>query len=417
MRYGVECHGCGESFEIRLGLAPTDSAKFYFHCPHCRLPIRGTSEGQELDEHEVRLLDATAKAASDYPGHPVVVTVDPHMPSIADADSFSPHGAFTMMTAARLTGEGVEEYLTTRARADDAVLHGWPKIRRIWAYYLAGNWTQFNSLGASTFSTWQPAREVHQQVTIAHQLLVYFGTSVYGERATATSTYFERLSKKHLAAASNEDYRVMLRAAEADGTLRDLERGLFETLSAFVAAYPAWEFGHLVKHLASDKHDELDELTLFRDDFAQLRDLYQQGFEMVVKTLWVAVAAQNVVKRGNPDDFGPEVPASLDAKSNPSTIKKYRGLASAYKLAYVHQVPKWERFTALLDSQIRNTIGHSTARHDLGTGRIVSDKNPAGMVYIRFVAEVMNVFEALFGALITVRLARVASAPAFQPNT
>lgn len=417
MRYGVECHGCGESFEMRLGLAPTDQIKFYFHCPYCRLPIRGTSEGQELDEHKVRLADATSKAASEYPGHPVVVTVDPHMPSMADADMRSPLGAFTMMTAARLTGKGAEEYLTARAFADDAVRGGWPKIRRIWAYYLAGNWSQFNSLGGSTFSTWPPAQRAHEQITIAHHLLVSFGTSICGEHGTATRTYIERLSTKHLAAASNEDYRSMLRAAEADGTLRDLERGIFDALSAFIVAYPAWEAAHLIRHLADDKHDELDALTLFRDDFVQLRDLYQQGFEMVVKTLWIAIAAQNVVKRSNPNDFGSTVPSALDAKSNPTTIKKYRGHPSAFKLAYVTQVPKWEQFTALLDTQIRNSIGHSTARHDLVTGRVVSDKDPGGKVYIRFVAEVMNVFEALFGALVTVRLARLASAPAFDPNS
>ncbi len=81
------------------------------------------------------------------------------------------------------------------------------------------------------------------------------------------------------------------------------------------------------------------EASLFRDEFDVLRDLYQQGFETVCKTLRFAVAAQNTVKRRNPDEFGDQVPDGLNLKKNPTSLNAYDKLPNAARVAYVRQIP------------------------------------------------------------------------------
>src|SRR5690606_21452092 len=140
---------------------------------------------------------------------------------------------------------------------------------------------------------------------------------------------------------------------------------------------------------------ELETLVLYRDEFSTVRDLYQQGFELACKCIWPLVAAQNTVKRGSPDDFGTDHPTSVPVKSQVHSLAQFDKLPNAFKIAYVVQVPGWESLADLLNHKRRNAIGHATAHHDLETGRIVSDTDPAGVTYLGFLGQVLGVFDAM----------------------
>ena len=53
------------------------------------------------------------------------------------------------------------------------------------------------------------------------------------------------------------------------------------------------------------------------------------------------------------------------------------------------------------------------APDDLRTGRVVSDKNPDGVTYLRFLAETVDVVEAVTTLAQVLRAARVAASPDF----
>ena len=76
-------------------------------------------------------------------------------------------------------------------------------------------------------------------------------------------------------------------------------------------------------------------------------------------------------------------------------------------------VPGWEVLSKLLASQRRNAIGHGTARHDLLSGRVSSDKDPQGVTYLRFLEETFGVFEVLAILMQVLRGARIVSSPDF----
>ena len=175
-----------------------------------------------------------------------------------------------------------------------------------------------------------------------------------------------------------------------------------------------WRSGRLPRWV--DPPSKLDELTLFRDEFPEMRDLYQQAFEVVCKTLRYPIAAQNVVKRHNPDAFGDEHPGItvVPERARPSTLRQFDRLSNAHKIAYVALVPRWARMAGVLDSRVRNTIGHASARHDLRSGRVVSNADPDGLTYLEFLGKVFDMFEMLCVALQITRTARVASSRDFR---
>ncbi len=197
------------------------------------------------------------------------------------------------------------------------------------------------------------------------------------------------------------------------GSVPGLQRAVFELLDLFIQRFESWQMGLLPRVMPEERLPLLDDLRLFRDEFDILRDLYQQGFEMICKTLRFPVAAQNTVRRGRPDDFGSDVPSTLQRKSNPKTITAFDRLSNFEKLQYVAQVPGWDGWVSLLDNRTRNAIGHATARHDLRTGLVLSDTVPSGVSYLDLVAGVYDVFDALSICPQVLRMLWIVASPDF----
>ena len=88
-------------------------------------------------------------------------------------------------------------------------------------------------------------------------------------------------------------------------------------------------------------------------------------------------------------------------------------MSNAYKLAYVKAIPGIAYLETLMDRSLWNAIGHSSSRHDLHTGRIVTDKLPKGISYLDFMGKVADIFEALALIAQVTRAMRIASSPDF----
>ncbi|MCJ0699859.1 hypothetical protein FRIG_01735 [Frigoribacterium faeni] len=404
-RIALRCEGCENPFTARIGAAPTDLTRFYLLCPICGLPIRGRATGQELKEFKIEFEDAERMDA-EIPRAPVV-TVDPSVPAKRDADSDSGLGSFTMQTFLILLGDGLSDYFSDAGTAVDAATERWTGVRRIWTYYLDKSWILFDKAGKSTFPDWVVASTDLDRTRSAYRALEAITSRIVGTRAIGSTIFLDRYRRKDEAAIRVGSYGDLLRQDVADGRTQTLERDLFALVDTFARNYDIWALGRLPRHLPDSRKSSIIELTLFRDDFSQLRDLYQQGFELVCKSTRFVVAAQNTVKRGDPNDFGTGVPASLNAKQPPATLKAFDKLPNASRLAYVSAVPGWEGLTNLLNNRTRNAIGHATAHHDLRSGKIVSDIDPAGTPYLDFVGYVFDVFDAVAAAVQVLRTARV----------
>jgi hypothetical protein len=411
IRYRLRCRGCDEGFWARVGVDSTRETKFYLLCPNCNLPIRAVARGEDYGTFRVKFdADELGSLADDAK----VVTANPFIPARPDADSDSPSEAFPMMTLHHLLGDDVIEFMQSLGSARSAVAHNWQPVRRIYEYYLDGNWQAFDRSIGSSFPSegWPNGDTVHERATRAHMAILMVAVELVIP-SDQLHRYFDRYSRKHTAALRAPMYRTLLVEEVKNGRLADLQRSVFDLIDLFVQRSEMWAMGGLERVVPDERRAFLDDLVLARDEFGELRDLYQQSFELICRTLRFLVAAQNTVTRQGPNDFGSDLPSGVPANRRPANLNQFDKLSAAYRIAYVGQVPGWEGLAAVLDNEIRNTIGHATARHDLRTGRIVSDKNPVGVTYLHFLACVYDLFEALTFELQVLRFARVASSPDF----
>ena len=410
-RYFVRCPGCDGIFVARIGTQPTDLTKFYLPCPHCQLPIRGRMTGQELEDHRVTL-DGEFVKESEAPADAPVVTIDPFVPSRYNADSFDGLGTFPTMTLLGVLGsDDFVEYMGDNSRATQTIDEVWGPTEMLFEYYLDANWMMFEKTATSKFGVDSVGATRHERSTLAYQALATVTAAAVGPSGTRGVKIWDRYSRKHLAATRNPAHRSLLMARDAGAAM--LERDAFAVIGHFIDSFPAWTMGRLVRYAPASP---LGDLTLFRDEFTLIRDLYQQGFELACKCLWMLVSAQNTVKSADPNTFDVH-PAVISEKGRPRTLAQFDKLPNAFKIAYAAQVPGWDPLTDLLNNQRRNAIGHATARHDLRTGRILSDKDPHGVTYLEFLDETLGVFEALTTLMQVLRSVRVAASPDFTFNS
>jgi len=411
-RYHLKCPGCTEVFIARLGVEPTRGTRFYLPCPHCRLPIRGSMSGTELESHKIDIeCDVVNGAEPELPGA-LTVTVNPFVPSLYEADSFAPDGAFPTMTLIRILGDDAfEDFELERHQALDAGQFLWPQVRMLFQYYLQGNTQMFSRIAKEQFGLdWEPIK-AHHRTSVAYQAIGAVATTITGSTGSRAATIIDRFARKHTAAMRNKDHLLAFRQRGQDQAA--LERDLFTELNRFVERHESWEMGLLVRFIGPEGKSAFDNLVLYRDEFSIVRDLYQQGFELACKCIWPLVAAQNTVKRGRPGDFGDDHPDNVPVKKRPRSLEQFDKLANAHKIAYAAQVPGWESLGELLNNKHRNTIGHATAHHELQTGRIVSDTNPDGITYLDFLGQTLGVFDALATLTQVLRACRVACSPDF----
>lgn len=388
--------------------------RFYVPCPTCKLPIRGRSHGEELETHRVEF-DAERFKGKDEPN--LIVTVDPNVPSRYEAsDMLSGVGSAPSMTLLWLVGDDLaENFFRYLGRGRHAAEDWWPRVRRVYEYYLAEDWERFNKAGRAIFEDyWPDPITTHERATYAHQALGVALKALVDDEWPASAMFLNRWLRKHSSAVERPAYVAFAQAEADSGTLATLQRRVFDVLDLFVQRFESWQMGMLRRLIPDRNLPLLDDLRLFRDEFDILRDLYQQAFETICKTLRYPIAAQNTIKRNDPGDFGPVVPSSLTRKTNPANLAAFEKLPNFEKLQYVAQIPGCEGWVGLLDNKTRNAIGHATVRHDLRTGRVISDNVPDGVPYLDVVADVYGIFDALCVSAQVLRGIRVVSSPDFK---
>lgn len=376
------------------------------------MPIRARISGQELKDHRVDFKCDVVKEA-DLPADPRTVTVNPFVPSRYDADSYSGIGAFPTLTLLSVLGEDAYfAFHEDRGTAGNAVEGLWPSVRLAFEYYLQQNWELFDKIVTTKFELESVGQTAHERATIAYQAVGVAAVDIVGSSGDRSAKLFDRFGRKHVASLRYKPYVTVVR--ERGAASHQIEHDMFRLIDHYMADYETWEMGKIVRYVDNDAQSKLDELVLFRDEFSSVRDLYQQGFEMACKCLWILVSAQNGAKRKDANAFGDDHPASVPEKARVNTLKQFDKLPNAHKISYAAQVPGWECLATFLNSGRRNTIGHATARHDLRSGRIVSDKDPVGISYVDFLGETFGVLETLTVLMQVLRAVRVASSPDFK---
>ena len=369
-------------------------------------------DGDDLASHRIHF-DCEVIQEGNLSNDSPVITINPFVPSRYDADSFDGLGAFPTMTLYDLLGgDRFLEFQGEHGQGREVVQELWPTVRMLFEYFLQQNWAMFEKTAINKFGVKSVGSTMYQRTTIAYQAVLTASVNILSTSLTGTDYLLERFHRKYLRAVRSAKYIEFIRDQEE--MTGQLERDIFSALDQFITKYEVWAMGRLPRWVDDNAKRDLEDLTLFRDEFTTARDLYQQGFEASCKCLWILMATQNSVKQADPNNFGDTHPDMVPTTRRVSSIAQYNRLSSAHKLAYVDMVPGWEVLPKLLSSQQRNAIGHGTARHDLLNGRVCSDKDPQGVTYLRFLEETFGAFEALSILMQVLRSARIATSPDFR---
>lgn len=389
--------------------------RFYVPCPSCKLPIRGRSHGESLETHRVEF-EAERFNSKSEPD--LIVTVDPNVPARYEATQMLDGlGSAPTMTLLWLIGDDqANNFFMYLSRGRQAIEDLWPKVRRIYEYYLEGDWDRFNTSCQVLFNdSWDIPNTTHERTTLAHHALSVVLEAIVDDEHSASATFLSRWLRKQTAALDHASY-VNFARGDVENVMT-LQRRVFDVIDLFVQRFDSWQIGMLRRLIPENNLPQLNKLRLFRDEFDILRDLYQQAFEVIAKTLRYPVAAQNSILRDDPNIFGTKIPERLTRKNNPASITAFDKLPNFEKLQYVAQVPGWNAWASLLDNKTRNAIGHGTVRHDLRSGLVISDNVPDGVPYLDVVADVYGIFDALCVTMQVLRGLRIASSPDFSTQS
>lgn len=257
-----------------------------------------------------------------------------------------------------------------------------------------------------------PARhELALHGTAHHLWQVWLGFIAFGPWVESpTHEAMQQMIAAHAAGLTEGSYRDLLLECDEQGRLAEVDRSLLEATRALSQASAAWRSGYIRLGMPESTVDQLDELILLQDEFSRLRDVYQQVFESVCRTLWLAALISNLSRNGDPRDFSGLHYLDAQGTSRPvGSIRAFRKLPNAFKVATVQCSSNFGELFDGLDNRLRNAIGHASARHNLREG-VITNNEGEKLRYFDFVARVYGLTLPLSAAVVLARNARVLAA-------
>jgi hypothetical protein len=320
----------------------------------------------ELDDVRIEWNDAIMSTAPDGqpPEEMAVLTVGTSVPLNPSARNLWEFGGAPNATFGQLIGpndraNGIHQRLHAQAPL-------WKKYERFLHYYLTDRWDLFNTTGTQLYEDdWREPKSIQaRHIAALHPAYLLLLPIIPSERGAA-------LFRSTVAGLPNvvemPSFVAWACSTEAADTVSDIQGALFEQLRAFVRIWESWGPVLVVRWTEPSKKPLLEQLRVYRDDFEVLRDAYVQTYETCCRALPLAMALMNADVRGDPNTFGP-VPLKIlqgNAKAKaPTSLSAYSDLPNANKIHWLQDWPAWRtQLPALLNKEIRNAIGHASARY------------------------------------------------------
>lgn len=371
----IKCSGCGEGLRVRIAIGHEAVQRFYVMCPRCDSALRcrlrtdpdeGTLIGLDVDDRPATL--------SEWVESPVV-NVFTDLPVDPDAKSMEQPGGSAFLMHVQLLGDPFYVWLKNRGTFEGLARDSWSDVTRWWGFYVRRDWPRFDHHAREYWSDdWPDSPTALHRHDAIHRALDVMFAHVFARS--------EFLDWKLAVLAPRPDMDWHAAAAFAKAWAHDdvakAQAELFDVLDQFVQQRWNWYPGLLV-----GLYEELGvpfdpSWRITRDDFRELRDVFGVAFERSHHYLPVLMLFDNALRSGDSDLYpdGERRTRSSLHKGRAVDREKVMELYGDWGLEIV----------GVLDRHLRNAIAHSTAHHDLRTGRIVAPK--LDLSYPEFVAEV-----------------------------
>ena len=367
-------------------------------CKNCNIPTRGRqtiwykpTPGAKIDLEDGEQIPPQENVYQ-------TINIHPDLPSVPTLNAM-PTGSPFMMTH-QLLGKNFDNYKRRYDGFKEITSNSWKVIRRLWSFYLDEKWELLNNEAKKIFDDWPENPNIIAKNDIPHRLLDHTFMPIMCD------LFFPEMKKEWNFANGQcmedqlENYQKYISSLEKKIIIEQQKR-LFHCVEEYVAKSSAFLPAFPLSMYDPDNKTGIDinELRIFRDEFPALRDLYITTFEACHKILTHIAAINNIIVNGNPNQF-----TSREVKN----LKAFDKKPNAFKIGFCTNFTTWQgHWDTIFDRKIRNAIGHSSIRHDLTTGLLMSEKSDP-VPYLEFCKKTLLLIHPLMACLNVLKMMKIA---------
>jgi hypothetical protein len=163
--------------------------------------------------------------------------------------------------------------------------------------------------------------------------------------------------------AHQPELRAFAEEYRKSGRMAAMWRQLLNVHDEYIAKYRCWAPILQLRYWKEQPKD-LDDLVVSDKRFEELKTIYLTAFELVAKMSTIALAVELIATTGSTDAW---VRSNGDVK----TIWDFEALDTGNKHQQLSKYAATKHFVPLLDSKLRNGIGHAAAHYDPVTDEVV----------------------------------------------
>lgn len=396
-RNDISCPGCHGPIRLRISVGYEENQGFFFTCPHCGSVLQGILLTRQATG-EILGLEIDGRPASFVEGADVVVNVFTDLPVDPIATSMESGGSAFIMHHQHL-GEAMSTWMENSTRFRVVVEADWLNIVRWYGFYVRRDWPRFDE-HAKRF--WSDDWPTEPSPMVRHDAIHRALEVVFLPLFPAGEYLRWNVSVRKMNDGDPGNWKAARTFAEPWVSSHDVagvQRDLFDVLDQFVQC--RWQLlpGMILNFYRAVGASDDPNWKITRDDFRSLRDLHNAIFEQSYKYLPVVMALNNSVARGAPEQFPDGTVLQLARVEIMRAVGKEKLLKT---------FDAWgDEVATVLNRQLRNAIGHSSATHELATGFVTGPRTR--IRYADFVAQTALGLQVVLLCLNTVKLLLIAT--------
>jgi len=342
---------------------------------------------------EILGLEIDGMPATYADGADAVVNIFTDLPVDPFATSMETGGSSFIMHF-QLLGDAMLAWSNSSKRFRDIVDEDWINIVRWFGFYVRRDWPRFDEHAKRYWSDDWPV----EPSPMARHDAIHRALEVVFLNIFPTREYLHwNLGVRMMDGEDSGNWEAIPSFAEGWVSSHDvakIQRDLFDVLNQFVQC--RWQLlpGMILNVYRAVGIADDPTWRITRDDFTSLRDLNNAIFEQSYKILPTVMAFNNCLARGAAEQFPDGTSWDLTKLERKRAVDK-ENLLKTFK-------PWGEEMTFVLNRQLRNAIGHTSATHNLASGEVIAPD--FGIRYADFVAQITVEIQALLLCLNVVKL-------------
>lgn len=349
VRRTLICDACKEKTVTRTRVGRNGSHHYAFPCPGCGIEIKFAFEvdSTKLTADHRDLINASW---TNEEGAAKSIMFDSDLPVPADLQD--PMSNWVQQAHNFRSFDG---FRNDEARRRQWIDQGWPYWQNLSVHFERKNAELFDTTASLSGDTYTWADRLSRLAHLSERAFNLFTTDKPADRARVD---------QRLALASSINQALVDRLAAdfvSSGRMMNLWKEIKNVRAEFVTVYPALAPLVLVDYW-HEKDKDLNPLTVSVKRFDDLKHLFVDSFEPFCRLLVIAVAMETVIFHGK---------LEIPTKKRNLTIWEFEALENANKRNFVKRYPIADLFLPVMNTSLRNGIGHHTAHYNADRDEVV----------------------------------------------